>query len=143
MPRVSQESLKRLKAFIDSLPAEARSKCALCNDTLVHLVKTAEVETGAGTATVTRALADRINEDAAPGDRVSGEALRSKVVTAEHGRRPSEKEKSAQCTNNPQPQHDPAERKYLLGEMMKGIPLQKHSEALSGHFPRGRLPENG
>jgi len=63
MPRVSQESINRLNAFIDSLPPEARNKCALCNETLVHLVKTAEVESGAGTATVTRALADRINED--------------------------------------------------------------------------------
>ncbi|WP_286817261.1 hypothetical protein [Desulfobacter sp. UBA2225] len=47
------------------------------------------------------------NDGAAPGDVVSGEALRGKVITAEHGRRPSEKEKSAQCTNNPKHQEEP------------------------------------
>lgn len=79
MARITQESLEKLNLFIDSLPAEARSKCALCNETLTHIVKTAEVETGAGTATVTRALAEKINQTAAPGDRVSGEQLRGRV----------------------------------------------------------------
>lgn len=37
------------------------------------------LKTGAGTATVTRDLSDKINEDAAPGDRVSGEQLRGRV----------------------------------------------------------------
>ena len=63
MPRVSKEALDKLQAFFDALPEEARSKCALCNETLTHIVKTAEVETGAGTATVTRELANRINDD--------------------------------------------------------------------------------
>jgi len=81
--RVSQDALDKLTAFIETLPTEARNKCALCNETLVHLVKTAEVETGAGTATVTRALADKINEDAAPGDRVSSGALRQRVLNKE------------------------------------------------------------
>jgi len=83
MARVSQEVLDKLQAFIDALPVEARNKCALCNETLTHLVKTAEVETGAGTATVTRELANRINENAAAGDRVSDQALKQKVMRHE------------------------------------------------------------
>jgi len=61
MARVTQESLAKLGAFIDSLPEEARGKCALCNETLTHIVKMAEVETGAGTATVTRAAGQAIS----------------------------------------------------------------------------------
>lgn len=83
MAKVSQETLKKLNDFLDSLPSEAQSKCSLCNETLVHLVKTAEVETGAGTATVTRELANRINDGAAPGDKVSGNALRNRVQNIE------------------------------------------------------------
>ena len=79
MPRVSEETLEKLQAFIDSLPAEARSKCALCNETLTHIVKRAEVETGAGTATVARVIADKLNEDAAPQDRVTPRALDRRV----------------------------------------------------------------
>ena len=67
MPRVSQDTIKKLNAFIDSLPEAARSKCALCSETLTHITKMAEVETGAGTATVTRVLANRINKDVSEG----------------------------------------------------------------------------
>lgn len=116
MARVSKESIERLNAFIDSLPAEARNKCALCNETLVHLVKTAEVETGAGTATVTRHLADRINEDAAPGDRVSGEALRNKVRQKEQDRNLYGHNDQI---NKPQPQHDPPVRKEQKEEQQQ------------------------
>ena len=79
MARVSTETIKKLNEFIDSLPNDARNKCSLCNETLTHLVKMAEVQTGAGTATVTRALAERINETAAPGDRVSGKQLQDRA----------------------------------------------------------------
>ena len=79
MSRVTPETLERLEAFIDSLPEDSRNKCALCTETLTHIVKTAEVETGAGTATVTRVLSERINETAAPADRVSGKQLQDKV----------------------------------------------------------------
>ena len=79
MARVSDETLERLNDFINSLPSELRNKCALCTETLTHIVKTAEVQTGAGTATVARVLSDRLNEDALPGDRVSGEQLRGRV----------------------------------------------------------------
>lgn len=83
MPRVSTETIEKINAFFDDLPDEARSKCALCNETLTHIVKSAEAQTGAGTATVTRELAHRINEDAAPGDRVDGEKLRNRVNNQE------------------------------------------------------------
>ncbi|MFH2034718.1 MAG: DNA N-6-adenine-methyltransferase [Candidatus Margulisiibacteriota bacterium] len=79
MARVSEETLEKLNSFIESLPQEARSKCALCSETLTHIVKMAEVQTGAGTATVTRVLSEKLNENAAPGDRVSGEALNQRV----------------------------------------------------------------
>ncbi len=82
MSRVKKETIAKLHEFFDTLPTEARSKCALCNETLTHIVKTAEVETGAGTATVTRELANRINDGAAPGDQVSGEALRQRAREA-------------------------------------------------------------
>lgn len=55
------------------------SKCRLCTETLTHIVKKAEVETGAGTATVTRAIAEKINENAAPGDKVTAGALEQRV----------------------------------------------------------------
>jgi hypothetical protein len=83
MGRVSQETIDKLSAFIASLPEEARSKCALCNDTLVHIVKQAEVQTGAGTATVCRALADRVNDGAAMGDVVGDKQLRQRVLRVE------------------------------------------------------------
>jgi hypothetical protein len=79
MSRVTQETLEKLSNFLDSLDPEVKGKCALCNETLTHIVKLAEVQTGAGTATVTRALAARVNEGAAPGDVVSGEALKERV----------------------------------------------------------------
>ena len=74
MGRVSEETLQKLQDFICSLPDEAKGKCALCNQTLVHIVKQAEVQTGAGTRTVTKVLANNINETAAPRDKVSAEA---------------------------------------------------------------------
>lgn len=56
---------------MDSLPEEARSKCSICTTTLTHIVKQAEAETGVGTATVARALAEKVNETALPADRVT------------------------------------------------------------------------
>ncbi|NCC04833.1 MAG: hypothetical protein EOM37_12530 [Proteobacteria bacterium] len=79
MSRITAERIQRLKTFMDSLPDEARSKCSLCTTTLTHIVKQAEAETGVGTATVARALAEKINETALPADRVSGEQLRDRV----------------------------------------------------------------
>ena len=86
MGRVSQETIEKLNNFICSLPEEAKGKCALCNQTLVHIVKQAEAQTGAGTATVTRAIADKINENSAPQDMVTAGSLRHKVISNETGR---------------------------------------------------------
>ncbi len=79
MGRVSQDTLKKLNAFIDSLPAEVKGKCALCNETLTHIVKKAEVETGAGAKTVCRAIVEEINEGAVPQDTVSTDKLVQRV----------------------------------------------------------------
>ncbi|OEU68430.1 MAG: hypothetical protein BBJ57_02375 [Desulfobacterales bacterium PC51MH44] len=72
--------MKKLTSVFELLPKEVKSKCALCNETLTHIVKKAEAETGAGTATVTDILAGEINKGAAPGDVVSGGALRQRVL---------------------------------------------------------------
>jgi hypothetical protein len=77
------DTLAKIRDFFDGLTGEAKSKCALCNETLTHIVKMAEVETGAGTATVTKVLAEKINEGAVEGDKVSGNALRVRVQYAE------------------------------------------------------------
>lgn len=82
MGRVSAETIRRLNEFIDSLPEEARGKCALCNQTLTHIVKQAEATIQAGTRTITRALAEKINETAAPLDRVTPEALLNRTREA-------------------------------------------------------------
>ena len=52
MGKVSTKTIQKVSKFFDSLPEEVKDKCALCNETLVHIVKTAEARTGAGTATV-------------------------------------------------------------------------------------------
>jgi hypothetical protein len=79
MGRVSQETVDKLSAFIESLPEEVKSKCAFCNETLTHIVKKAEVETGAGTATITGEIAKKHNETAATHDKVSGKQLQDRV----------------------------------------------------------------
>jgi hypothetical protein len=120
MGRISDEAMEKLRGFLDALPEEARSKCALCNETLVHIVKRAEVESGAGTATVTRELAARVNEGAPAGDRVTGAAFQDRVRTAERGRRPSKSE-MAQCQNKPAPSPDPPKRHAVVnGEVYDG-----------------------
>jgi hypothetical protein len=80
MGRVKAETLKKLHAFIDDLPDDVRSKCALCNETLVHIVTTAEATVQAGTATICKALTDKINETAAPRDRIGSQELRQKAL---------------------------------------------------------------
>lgn len=86
MGRVSQDTLDKLNAFFESLPDEARSKCTICNETLTHIVKQAEAQTGAGTTTVCRALAERVNENAAKWDVVSESKLRDRVRNKEKDR---------------------------------------------------------
>lgn len=79
MPRVSVNTIKKLNAFINSLPEDARNKCSLCNETLTHIVKMAEAQTGAGTLTVARALADKINKGEVPADRINSDTLGARV----------------------------------------------------------------
>ena len=74
-----EDAINAVREFFGALPDDAKKKCSLCNETLTHIVKLAEVETGAGTATVTRVLAEQINDGAVEGDRVSGDALRFRV----------------------------------------------------------------
>ena len=86
MSRVSRETLDKLQAFFDTLEPEVMSKCALCNKTLTHIVKQAEVQTGAGTLTVARGIAERVNKDSAPEDRINDTSLMQRVVNEEKGR---------------------------------------------------------
>ena len=51
----------------------------MCNETLTHLVKQAEAQTGAPMTTVCRAIAAEVNKDAAPNDVVTPRALRERV----------------------------------------------------------------
>jgi hypothetical protein len=79
MSKPTEDTVLKLQFFLDTLPKEVTRECSLCSKALTHIVKKAEVETGAGTATVTKALAEKINEGAAPGDKVTGEKLRDRV----------------------------------------------------------------
>lgn len=64
----------------------------------------AEAQTRAGTATVTRALAEDINSKVVPGDRVSGESLAQRVRQKE-GLNDS---KIRNPNNNPEPKKQPS-----------------------------------
>ena len=108
--RVNSTTLSKLEAFMDSLPQEAKQKCSLCNETLTHIVKQAEVATGAGTATVTRVLAARINEDAAPGDMVTVRALTGRVERHEG------KDGMSPIRGNKQP--EPEDKKMVSGQAL-------------------------
>ncbi len=79
MARVSTETLSKLQGFIDSLPDEQKNKCAICKETLTHIVKTGEAQTGAPRQTVSRALTDAYNENALPGDKVSPRSFERKM----------------------------------------------------------------
>ena len=76
MGRVSGKIIESVAKFLGSLPEDSRAKCMLCTRTLTHIVKQAEAYTGAGTTTVTDALAELHNKTAAPQDRITGNALR-------------------------------------------------------------------
>ena len=95
-----EDAINAVREFFGALPDDAKKKCSLCNETLTHIVKLAEVETGAGTATVTRVLAEQINDGAVDGDRVSGDALRFRVRNAE-GQRKSANGTDSQNTGTP------------------------------------------
>lgn len=128
MGRVSQETLGKLNAFIASLPVEAKKKCALCNETLTHIVKQAEAQTGAGTRTVCRVLAESHNDGAAPMDVVSGAKLDDRVRTKEKGRRVAAGEViSAQCQNNPPPSPNEGQ---AFGAMQYAIMALNHLDKI-------------
>jgi hypothetical protein len=132
--KVSQETIEKLNAFIDSLPAEARSKCALCNETLTHIVKQAEAKTGAGTATVTRALSEKINENAAPRDQVSGGALQDRV-------RRNEGLKMADRQNKPAPKlSSDAVVEAIKRGAFSSQEVKKIVDAVAGEILNGKLP---
>jgi hypothetical protein len=83
MGRVSGKIIESVAKFLGSLPEDSRAKCMLCTRTLTHIVKQAEAYTGAGTTTVTDALAELHNKTAAPQDRITGNALRQRVLQHE------------------------------------------------------------
>ena len=79
MGRVSKEVLELVIAAVSDLPKEIKSKCALCNDTLTHHVTSIQAKTGAGLETVTNELTKQYNQQALPGDGVSGTAFKARV----------------------------------------------------------------
>lgn len=82
MGRVKESVVEQVRALIAMLPAEAKGKCALCNETLTHIVTKIEVTAKAPLQTVCRELAAQVNEGAAPQDRVSEQAIRERVRAA-------------------------------------------------------------
>ena len=102
MKTVSQTaSLSREAVF--SIPV---TKCK----TLTHIVKMAEAQTGAGTATVTRELAARVNDGAAPGDVVSGAALTERVRNKEFGKEVKNRNSDFKPTNQPAQEEKPKQK---------------------------------
>ena len=84
MARVPKATIAKAKAALDAHSQEIVNKCALCSETLTHIVKSVEAQTGAPTATVTRMLADRISDNAAPGGRVTPRQLEGRVYRQEN-----------------------------------------------------------
>lgn len=133
MGRVSAETIRRLNEFIDSLPEEARGKCALCNQTLTHIVMQAEAQIEAGTRAITRALAEKINETAAPQDRVTPESLRQRVLRVSGEREDSIG--AVRTNSEPTPEQEPSPE--LSRKIAEAVAEQQqpHVAAISnGHF---------
>ena len=131
MSRVAKDVLKKLADFLDNLPGDVRSKCSLCNETLTHIVKQAEAQTGAPTATVAREIAARHNEGAATGDVVSGESLRSRVVNIEHGR----PDKCRNPTLTQQPSIKEEDEEDEAGEELSDQSQSEYQEVLDAVSP--------
>ena len=79
MARVSKETKLKIDEFVNKVSLEKLSGCGTCTETLTHYTKQGEAETGGPTATITKCMAERINQDASQLDRVSGEQLRGRV----------------------------------------------------------------
>lgn len=106
MGRIKPETIGLINEMFDQfegvLGKDALSKCSICRETLTHIVVKTEVETGAPRSTVTRELAGRINEGAAPLDRVNGNQLRQRVIGQTTDKNLSVR--SEQIGNNPEDQ---------------------------------------
>jgi hypothetical protein len=79
MGRVSKENIKKIMEFIDLLPEEQVSKCSICRETLTHIVTSVQAKTGVGISTISKTLADKVNETAAPQDIVTPRAFEGRV----------------------------------------------------------------
>lgn len=86
MGRVAQKQREKINEALAQLPEEVTGKCSMCNMTLLHVVKSIEAKTGAGTATITRELARVVNAGKPAGDRVTSEQLRARATHLEKGR---------------------------------------------------------
>ena len=126
--RKYDDTLAKVRDFFGGLTGEAKNKCALCNETLTHIVKMAEVETGAGTATVTKVLAEQINEGAAPGDVVSANALRFRVRVLE-GKRKSANGTDSQNQGAPTVKAGHAGHKISPTEIVEEVMAGRHGGA--------------
>ena len=120
MSRVAKEVLKKMADFLDNLPGDVRNKCSLCNETLTHIVKQAEAQTGAPVATITREIAERHNEGAAPGDVVSGEKLRLRVRQKEDDRNLSGHNDHLKTKQPPQETPNYTDEEYEYGDEADG-----------------------
>jgi len=87
----------------------------------------------------TRFLAGRLNEDAAPGDRVSGEALRNKVRQKEHDRNFYGHNDQI---NTPQPEDDQPARRCGRTKPMKAAAknYMQDGRTFSGISSRPMIP---
>lgn len=79
MARVSKEIKDKIEEYVNQIPFKKMNKCGTCTETLTHFTKQCEIETGGPTATITKYMSERINETAAPLDRVDGKQLQDKV----------------------------------------------------------------
>lgn len=141
MGRVSAETIRRLNEFIDSLPEEARGKCALCNQTLTHIVMQAEAQIEAGTKAITKALAEKINETAAQQDRVTPEALRQRVLRVSGGREDSKGADRTLCSQPPPPPTPPPVRLIREGVEIVSQPTPEPQVVTFDEEPDDELPQ--
>ena len=67
MGRVSKETIEKVENFVDSISEKDREKCNACNKTLTCIMSKGKDITGAGIGTISRFLADKINNDIGSG----------------------------------------------------------------------------
>lgn len=76
------ESNGNLEEYFNLLPPGMKKKCAMCNNTLAHVVTQAMVATGSSERATVKVLADQLNEGAAQQDVVTAEQLRARARLA-------------------------------------------------------------